>query len=148
QRAFQLIKERGATHIYWRMLWEGHPVEHELLYSHHLQAMHWRLKQAFEGTPYAWDPHEIRFPIEAAHKLGIKFYAWIVPFNEQAPPEFEGTYWFQSLFSFEHPEYLAVDRTGQRRQWGILEWAYPQARQYWLDELQIILDKYDVDGIH
>ena len=148
EQSFRFIKESGATDIYWRMLWEGHPIDRMVFFGNNLQARNWRLKQAFEGTPYAWNPHELAYPIEAAHKLGMKFYAWIVLYNEGAPPQAAGEYWYQSLFTYERPEYLAVDRTGRRRNYGILEFAYPQARQYWVDEVQEILDKYPVDGIH
>src|SRR5690348_2640333 len=51
ERSFRLIKEAGATHIYWRMLWEGHPIDHMLFYGNNLQARNWRLKQKFENTP-------------------------------------------------------------------------------------------------
>jgi hypothetical protein len=148
EASFRAIHDNGSTHIYWRLLWEGHPIQSMLFYGNNLQERNWRLKQPFEGTPYAWDPHEIRFPLEVAHKLGMKFYAWVSVSNEGAPPEVAGEYWYQSLFVYEHPEYQEVDRTGKRYNYGVLEWAYPQARQYWVDEIQGILDKYDVDGIY
>ena len=45
------------------------------------------------------------------------------------------------------PEYQEVDRTGkiQLRGSGV---AYPETRQYWVDEVQQIIDNYDVDGVY
>lgn len=148
EASFKAIRDFGSEYIYWRLLWEGHPIDKMLFYGNNLQDRNYRLKQPFEGTPYAWDPHELRFPAEVAHKLGMKFYAWVSIYDEGAPPAAMGEYWYQSIFVYEHPEYQMVDRTGKKHFHGLLEWAYPQARQYWVDEIQGILDKYDVDGIY
>ena len=148
EASFAALREAGTTEIYWRLLWEGLPIDHIIFYGNNLQSRNGRLKSAFDGTPYAWNPHEISFPVEAAHKLGMKFYAWIVPFNEGAPPEIAGEYHYMSRFTYEHPEFLEVDRTGKKRHYGVLEFAYPEARKYWLDEVQTILGNYGVDGIY
>ncbi|PYY04997.1 MAG: hypothetical protein DMG69_28250 [Acidobacteria bacterium] len=148
EASFKAIHDYGSTHIYWRLLWEGHPIDKMLFYGNNLQERNFRLKQPFEGTPYAWNPHEIRYPLEVAHKLGMKFYVWVSIYNEGAPPAVAGEYWYQSVFVYEHPEFQLVDRTGKRYYYGVLEWAYPQARKYWVDEIQEILDKYDVDGVY
>jgi len=150
------------------MLWDGHPVpDGFLFYSSQLQREITALRREFQSTPYAWDPHELRWPVEVAHRLGMKFYAWVTIYNEGAPagayreygvPPVPLTYpWgtiqeaefpFESRFVHEHPEYQLVDRTGKRRHYGVLEWAYPEARGYWVQEIQLILDRYAVDGIH
>jgi hypothetical protein len=117
----------------------------------------------------------------------LKFYAWIVPYNEGAPPGSwaEHCYdyglpdsvddahrsammlgcpsmpniftWgtiqrtefgYQTKFVHDHPEYQLVDREGKHYHYGNLEWAYPEAREYWLNDVKLILDKYDVDGIY
>jgi hypothetical protein len=197
EKSFRALRDSGYTTIYWRMAFEGHPMQDiysfEITYRTQLS----RVAKEFENTPYAWDPHEIRWPVEVAHKLGMKFYAWIVPYNEGAPPgtfanaerralipgvrefsvhqpldggldqppprfpywraarassvtgvAYETEFSWQSKFVSEHPEFQLVDRQGKNYHYGVLEWAYPEARQYWLKDVQLILDKYDVDGIY
>lgn len=186
-KSFQQLRDMGYTTIYWRMLWEGHPAADFILYSS-IQLREIQLaKGQFENTRYAWDPHELRYPIEVAHRLGMKFYAWVVPYNEGAPvgawsehcheppgtelldentrieygigcPAYPYRYpWgvvyetqdnYQTKFVHEHPQYQLVDREGKHYDYGVLEWAYPEAREYWVKDIQLILDKYDVDGIH
>ena len=156
ERTFEKVRAAGYTHVFWRLLWEGHGYDHMVVHSAELKTLHERLKSKLDGTPYAWDPHEIRWPIEVAHRLGLKFYASIVPYNEGAPPDRTlvkpplglGKNWYQSKLVYDHPEYQAVDRTGKNYQYGILEWAYPEARRHWVEDVRQLVDKYDVDGIY
>jgi hypothetical protein len=158
----------GYTTVFWRMLWEGHPMENVVFCPNWpLQRQILRAKHEVQNTPYVWDPYEIRWPIEEAHRLGLKFYAWIAVYNEGAPPEaargygalpwplfypqefvYDTEFGLQTKFVHDHPEYQLVDRQGQKHHYGVLEWAYPQARDYWLKDLEFILDKYEVDGIY
>ena len=46
---------------------------------------------------------------------------------------------WQSKFSYDHPEYTVLDKSGSKRQWGVLCLAYPQVRE--------LLDGYDFDGL-
>ena len=167
EQAFRQLKEDGFTVIYWRLLWEGMALDEIEFYSHRVQRETSQLKQEFEGTPYAWDPHELRWPIEVAHRLGMKLYAWIVPYNMGAPPGafaeagrppwsvqfphgliYETQFPYQAKFFRKNPQYQLVDRKGDRYHYGVLEWAYPEARRYWIDIVEEILLKYDVDGIY
>ena len=66
ERTFEKVRAAGYTHIVWRLLWEGHGYDHMVVHSAELKAQHERLKSKLDGTPYAWDPHEIRWPIEVA----------------------------------------------------------------------------------
>ena len=86
EASFGRLKSLGYTHVYWRVTGEGHPFRD--LYYFNTAAMTELMTAAAEyaNTPYAWDPYELRWPIEAAHKQGLKFYAWIVPHNEGCPP--------------------------------------------------------------
>jgi hypothetical protein len=164
EQSFRKLHDAGFTHVYWRMLWEGQRQEDLMFFSHRVQAEVFRAKQALANTPYPWDPHEIRWPIEIAHRLGMRFYAAIVVYKGDAPPNaphpepypykypygaiYETQYPFQSKFNHDHPQYQLVDREGKRYHHGILEWAYPQARAYWVANVKFILDNYDVDGIY
>jgi hypothetical protein len=167
EESFGKLKEQGFSVIYWRMLWEGAPDDEIDKYSYRVQAEEAQMKKEFENTPYAWDPHELGWPIAVAHRLGMKLYAWIVPHNMGAPPGayaelgfapslysypgatiYETQFPYQFKFVREHPEYQLVDRKGKRPHYGVLEWAYPEARRYWIGLIKTILDKYDVDGIY
>ena len=80
------LKEKGYSTIYWRVLWDGASRDQIDMYSMRVEMEAAQLKREFENTPYAWDPYELRWPIEVAHRLGLKFYAWVVPHNMGAPP--------------------------------------------------------------
>src|SRR5262249_3797241 len=152
--------------IYWRLFWDGAPDDEVEKYSFRVQVEKDQLRRLFAGTPYAWDPHELRWPVAVAHRLGMQLYAWIVPYNMGAPPgaraelgirpspvrypavtiqetEFPWMY----RFAREHPEYQLVDRNGRRHHYGVMEWAYPEARRYWTNLVQDIVTRYDVDGL-
>src|SRR5437773_4252083 len=167
EESFRRLKDEGFSVIYWRMLWEGLPIDEIEFYSHRVQMEAAQLRKELENTPYAWDPHELRWPIEVAHRLGLKLYAWIVPYNMGAPPGASkelgrppnpirfpyGTvsdteFGYYASFLRKHPEYQLVDRTGKRYHYGVLEWAYPEARRYWTDIVSALMAKYDLDGIY
>ncbi len=167
EESFTRIKEQGFTTIYWRLLGEGAPENEVIRYSFRMMQEAAEMRKEFEGTAYAWDPYEIRWPIEVAHRLGLKFYAWIVPFNMGAPAgayaelgkgphpiEIAGATIYETQFPHyykfveQHPEYQAVDRKGKRYYYGVMEWAYPEARRYWTGIIQNLLDKYALDGIY
>jgi hypothetical protein len=185
-QTFHRLRTEGFTDIYWRVSGEGHPLSS--LYYFNAAAIDQMMAAAKEyaNTPYAWDPYELRWPVEAAHREGLKFYAWIVPYNEGAPPGsyvrlgdvgptdtgylypqprrnwpymgllkspaggeyYQTEFTWQSKFVHDHPQFQSIDRRQRRYHYGVLEWAYPEARQYWLADVRRILDKYAVDGIY
>ena len=55
---------------------------------------------------------------------------------------------WQSKFVHDNPQYQSIDRRQKRYHHGVLEWIYPEARRYWLDDVKQILDRYAVDGIY
>src|SRR5579863_10503419 len=78
EKAFRILHDRGFTTICWRLFAEGHPPDSYIWYSSEQQVEeYFRAKKDSENTSYAWDPHEIRWPVEVAHRLGLKFYAWV-----------------------------------------------------------------------
>jgi hypothetical protein len=185
-RTFRSLRERGFTDVYWRVSGEGHSVTRLYYFNSAAADQMAAAAKEYEGTPYAWDPYELRWPVEAAHREGLRLYAWIVPYNEGVPPGsyarfgdvgptdsgyvteqpkrswpyiaalrtpagatyFETNFTWQSRFVHDHPEYQSIDRRQKRYHEGLLEWAYPAARQYWLADVKEILDKYAVDGIY
>ena len=49
--------------------------------------------------------------------------------------------------ALDNPEYTVMDRTGQRRQWGVLCLAYPEVRDRLISRFTRLLDGYDWDGL-
>ena len=137
--------------------------------------VHWRLIRAYiKGHYYAargrdhplrgqdseidWDffqavPH-------LAHRVGLKAYLYVSLFDEgwPLPPKrvrelsyhnamhFQHISW-QSSFSREHPEYGVIDRSGQRRQWGVLCLAYPEVRSHFCHRFVSLLHDNEFDGL-
>ncbi len=54
---------------------------------------------------------------------------------------------WQSEYSKSHPEYLMMDRSLRRRQWGVLCLAYPQVRKHLIDRYRRLLLAGDFDGL-
>ncbi|MBM3477525.1 MAG: hypothetical protein FJX75_30005, partial [Armatimonadetes bacterium] len=98
----------------------------------------------------AFDP--LACAVEAAHQRGMRIYAYHTIYDEGSPPEVKygdsTPFIWQSRFTIEHPEYLACDRAGDKRQWGVLEYAYPEARQYAIGVFTRLVEDHAFDGIY
>jgi hypothetical protein len=95
-----------------------------------------------------------------AHSFGVKAYLYVSLFDEgwPLPPKkvrevsyhnamhFQHTSW-QSKFSRENPEYALTDRTGQKRQWGVLCLAYPEVRSHFCTRFLNLLKGTEFDGL-
>ena len=167
EESFRKLKDQGFSVIYWRVLWEGAPSGDIDRSSPRVLTEEAQLRKEFENTPYAWDPYELRWPVDVAHRLGMKLYAWIVPHNMGAPPGAYGAFGvkpmpirvggttlmdaqfpYQFAFVRKHPEYQLVDRKGARSHYGVMEWAYPEARDYWTGLIRNLVSRYDIDGVY
>jgi len=74
-----------------------------------------------------------------AHKHGMEVYAWVTVFDSlYYAPETE--------FFQQHPEYTWVSKDGTKHVPGVPCYAYPEVREYRLDQIRELL-KYDIDGI-
>ena len=74
-----------------------------------------------------------------AHKHGMEVYAWVTIFDSlYYAPETE--------FFQKHPEYTWASKDGKKHIPGVPCYAYPQVRQYRLDQMKELVE-YDVDGI-
>jgi len=136
--------ECGVDRVYWR-------VSHEFIMDY---------CKRIEGKSFEWyrkASSDIEGdPLEAittfSHKYGLKVYAYHTIFDEGCPPEvlYGGTSPFpwQSKFTIQHPEYLVVDRTGKKRQWGVMAYAYPQVRKYMIGVIMDFLERYPFDGVY
>ena len=137
--------------------------------------LHWRSDRTFKEGRYRaargyrsairkmrhtvdWDDYA-EVPT-VAHELGMKAYLYLSLFDEgrPLPPKKERAVSFhnemhaqhvawQSDFSRDNPEYTMVDRSGQRRQWGVLCLAYPEVREHLLNRFRRCLDGYEFDGL-
>lgn len=108
---------------------------------------HWYMKalRAVEGDMYS------EF-IKGCHEAGIKVLAWSTIFDEGSPTsvKYGGNtpFFWQSHFTIEHPEYLMESRDGKTRQWGVLCYAYPEAREHIIGVFKHIMDKWPFDGLY
>ena len=99
-----------------------------------------------KGHEWQWWPQAFDFRtydaprlfIDRGHELGMEVYAWL----EQA--EAHGHGW-ESRFSREHPELLALNRDGQTVR-GNLSFGYPEAIEFKLAILREMLE-YRFDGV-
>ena len=105
-----------------------------------------------------WDDYAVF--TEVAHEAGMRAYLYMSLFAEGWPlpskkeravsfhNEMHGQHFsWQSDFSRQHPQYTAVDRSGEKRQWGVLSLAYPEVRKLLRDRFVSNLDGYDFDGL-
>jgi len=89
--------------------------------------------------------------IRSCHQEGCKLYAYVTLFDEGAPIsvlyiDLEPFPW-QSRFQQQHPEYVVASRDGNDRQWGVLEYGYPDVGEEILRRLEYYMQNYDIDGL-
>lgn len=90
--------------------------------------------------------------IRAAKREGMVCNVWLQIFDEFAPSSvlYGGSEPFphQSMFQKENPQYVVVSRDGTDRQYGVLEFAYPEVRQYFIHYFEWLMQNYDMDGLY
>jgi len=109
--------------------------------------------------------------VKIAHESGLKIYAYSSTFDEGKPlnkiwyvsgenggigtphgepVRYHGDIYapLVSKFTEAHPEYVPVDRSQKHHNWGALEFAYPQARDYVVGYNRRFLEEYPFDGIY
>ncbi|GAB4241287.1 MAG: hypothetical protein Kow00109_16640 [Acidobacteriota bacterium] len=97
---------------------------------------------------------------EAAHRREMRVYLYVTLFDEgwPLPPpavrriSYHNAYHardvsWQSDFSRRHPEYAVTDRSGRKRQWGVLCLAYPEVRGEFRRRFRGLLSQGDFDGL-
>ena len=75
--------------------------------------------------------------------------------DEGCPPEVLSAdsvpFPWQSRFTRRNPQFLACDRSltpnGRKYHWGVMEYAYPEVRQYMLEVIRAFSDRFDLDGV-
>ena len=109
-------------------------------------------------TNIEWDDFEV-VP-RLSHEMGMPVMLYVPIFDEGRPLADEAErrvsyhnrghgrdHSWQSTFTVEHPEYLTVDRSGEKRQWGVLSLAYPEVRDHLCERFSNLLEGYDFDGL-
>ena len=95
-----------------------------------------------------------------ARKLGLKSMLYVALFDEGWPlaPKKERAVSYhnrmhcqhvswQSEFSYKHPHFAMVDRSGDRRQWGVMCLAYRKVRNHFIARFRRLLRQSDFDGL-
>jgi hypothetical protein len=54
---------------------------------------------------------------------------------------------WQSELTIEHPEWTVMDRSGRRRQWGVVSLGYPEARKAFIDRWMRLIAPTRFDGL-
>ena len=90
------------------------------------------------APPLAFDP--LAYWIEGAHRRGLELHAWINPFRVKPKDNFTCG---ANHISYLHPEWT-IKYGGKT----FLDPGLPQARQYVMDVVMDIANRYDIDGIH
>ena len=144
--------EMGAIALHWRQI--RYHIKHGLFFAESgLKQPLDRIKNNLE-----WDDFEI-VP-KLAHENGMKANLYVSLFDEgwPLPPKeereisyhnkmhYQHVSW-QSKFSHKHPEYAVTDKSGLKKQWGVLSLAYEQVRKYFVKLYLDLLDGYDFDGL-
>lgn len=142
--AMPLWKNRmKAGHIFWRV--SGITLERDYVRHGKSISRYWQVTEQIFSQ---FDP--VTVAVEAAHANGLKIYAYLCIFDEGCPPTVlyghTTPFPWQSKFTLAHPEYLAVDRTQTKRHWGVLEYGYPEARRYKVEQLANLSNREGIVG--
>jgi hypothetical protein len=72
-QTFHNLKAQNYTHIYWRVSGESHPLSSLYYFNSAAIDQFMAAAKEYANTPYAWEPYELRWPVEAAHRQGLNF---------------------------------------------------------------------------
>jgi hypothetical protein len=143
--------ELGAGALHWRLLRARIPGRFFAARGHR----HPSLAAAQDIT---WDDLALIPPL--AHEAGLEAWLYVTLFDEGWPlaPKRQraGSHHnamhgqqvaWQSDLTRTHPEWLVVDRSGRRRQWGVVSCAYPEARRTFVERWTTLLTGTRFDGL-
>jgi hypothetical protein len=143
--------ELGARALHWRLLRSRIPGTYTAApgYRHPTQTA--------AGT-IGWDDFEIVPAL--ARDAGLSPWLYVTVFDEGwplAPDEVRRVSYhnemhgqhvaWQSDLTREHPEWLAVDREGRERMFGVVSLAYPDARRAFIDRWTRLIARTRFDGL-
>ncbi len=151
-------KVREATKI-----WKSQGIEKVLFRADNFRVLlfHQYLSTApshnkgWSTTRAAWDSGLLQTAVEAMKRQGIEAFVWLTVLDEGCPPEVlysdSHSFPWQSHFTRENPHYLSSDRSltenARKYHWGLMEYAYPEVREYMLKVIRAFSDRFDFDGV-
>jgi len=151
QRRMELWRgELGAAILHWRII-------RAYIKGHYYAAKGYKHPFRDQDRGLGWSFFE--FVPQFAHRMGMKAYLYVSLFDEGWPLASKRVRQFsyhsdkhhhvswQTAFSRDHPEYAMVDRSGQRRQWGVLCLAYPEVRSHFCNRFVNLLQNTEFDGL-
>lgn len=101
-----------------------------------------------EGKDPGYDP--LDFALQEAHKNNMEFHVWFNPFRISADPNFNINEYIKKLPSSsplkQHPEWIVKYSGSSTYHW--INLGIPEARQYVIDTIMEVVNKYPVDGVH
>ena len=143
--------ELGARSLHWRMLRARIPGTFEAAdgYRHPSETASRRLD---------WD--DFALVPGLAHEAGLSAWLYVSVFDEGwplAPAEVRAVSYhnamhgqhvaWQSTLTRAHPEWVATDRTGSVRQWGVVSLSYPAVRRALIDRWLALLAGARFEGL-
>jgi hypothetical protein len=177
QKAFHVLRDAGVDIILFRIdtirmdRYFNWP-EPKVLRKKEPPYEEWlRLEQIqWEETKKVVKENLVKSAVDAAHQNGLKIYAYHTVFDEGMPlnvirykngeheivdsdngmfvHDYDVYSPMISKFTEAHPEYVRVDRSQKEHNWGSLEFAYPEARDYVVSYNKYYLDNYAFDGTY
>lgn len=101
-----------------------------------------------EGKDPGYDP--LQFAIQEAHNRKLEFHAWFNPFRISADSNFNINDYISKLPANsplkQHPEWIVKYSGSATYHW--INLGIPEARQYVIDTIMEVVEKYDIDGVH
>ncbi|MCK5804854.1 MAG: family 10 glycosylhydrolase [Lentisphaeria bacterium] len=141
-----MSKTYGIRRLYWRggqtMMWDKHfKVGKETLPQHDWGVWKHHLYNNLKINEAA---------VAAAKRNGMEIflYTGLLEFGVQPDIGIVCPYLLEDKLRIAHPEWCPVDRWGQRRGPGPLEFCYPEARKAVIDRYVENMERYGYDGIN
>jgi len=140
----------GATSIHWRQV--------RTVLDGHFFAAPGRVHPYEKPlSRIEWNDFEVVPEVAHSHNMMANLYVTLFDEGWRLAPqkERESSYHnsmhcqhvsWQSSFSYEHPEYTVIDKTG-KKQWGVLCLAYPEVREHFCKHFINLLNGYNWDGL-
>lgn len=149
--AARIWKERGVDRVLFRA------DDFRVLLFHRIKPGHNNpyIQEWVKTTKRAWEQDLLEVAVKAIHEQGMKVDMWITIFDEGCPEHVlysdSDFFSWQSHFTRENPQFLSADRslTANQREyhWGVMEYAYPEVREYMLRVIRAFADPLDFDGV-
>ena len=143
--------ERGARSLHWRLLRARIPGTFEA-------APGFRHPSETAARTLDWDDFDVVPTL--AHEAGLSAWLYVSLFDEGwplAPDDVRAVSYhnamhgqhvaWQSELTRTHSDWVATDRAGSARQWGVVSLSYPAARQAFIDRWRALLSGTRFDGL-